>query len=133
MIWSDQEKSDITNLISVTPSDIKYISFGEILVSPYQSPLNYYRIIIMQNKKSGKEYIEIQPCYQILPKLKSKSQKSNIKKSVVVKPIKQNCAHKKINAENQLDILLNKIDLMIEELNDWIIYPHKIIKYRRKR
>ena len=58
MIWSDQEKSDITNLISVTPSDIKYISFGEILVSPYQSPLNYYRIIIMQNKKAEKNILK---------------------------------------------------------------------------
>lgn len=129
MVWTDTEKSDILSLISDTPSDIKYVALGEILVSPMCSPTSYYYIMIMKNEKSGKEYLEIQPCVQIVPKLQTKELKS---KGKYVNRSKKRVG--KLNPEpvvvqNSLEYILKQIDLRIDATKCW---KTESIKYKRK-
>lgn len=131
MVWTDVEKSDILSLVSDIPSDIKYVALGEILVSPMCSPTRYYYIIIMKNEKSGKEYLEIQPCRQTIPKIKVTHQKiSNPSEHIKQCRRKVNIIHQpeKIVSNS----LMTTFKLSLKKLDAWRTYSDKIIKHQRK-
>ena len=129
MVWTDTEKSDILSLISDTPSDIKYVALGEILVSPMCSPTSYYYIMIMKNEKSGKEYLEIQPCVQIVPKLQTKSPKAKVACAKRSKKRISKLKHEDVVVQNSLEYILKQIDLRIDATKCW---KTESIKYKRK-
>ena len=129
MVWTDIEKSDILSLISDTPSDIKYVALGEILVSPMCSPNRYYYIMIMKNEKSGKEYLEIQPCVQIVPKLQTKPPKVKVECAKRSKKRISKLKPEPAVVKNSLEYILKEIDLRIDATKCW---KKESIKYKRK-